>query len=93
MFEDGTRVLHLLMQQETADAPADPETFAKRALCYLLLDRIPASGVAEVFDTLRAVYDYYAHAPEIVALPPTTSKRTARVGRTYERPAFVFGEE
>jgi hypothetical protein len=65
-----------------------------RTCGHLLLNLIPDKGMAESFESLARICEFYTTPPtHLLVTPRLEAAIPATVGRVYERPAFPVTEE
>jgi len=80
--------------QETGTGVEIPEALKMRIYGHLLLNLIPDKGMAESFETLARICEFYTPPPTHLLVTPRLEEAIpATVGRVYERPAFPLTEE
>lgn len=91
----GVLVSHEI--QFHADQTGEPRRVSRsmiyRVLCQVLVDRIPDSGIPELFESICSIDEFYSTRSEAPVLLLTHQQTAARRGRTYTRPEFHFDEE
>ena len=92
----GGRIDHQVtfQLQETGRGVEIPEGLRLRIYCYLLLNQIPDKGMAESFETLAHICEFYTAPPTHLLVTPRLEQAIpATIGRVYERPAFPLTED
>lgn len=80
--------------QETGGAVVIPDALKLRIYGHLLLNQIPDKGMAEAFETLARISDFYAAPPTHLLVTPMLEQAIpATVGRVFERPPFPLTED
>jgi len=80
--------------QETGEGVEIPEALKLRVSCHLLLNLIPDKGMAEAFETLARICEFYTAPPTHLLVTPTlTQAIPATVGAMYDRPVFPLAED
>ena len=64
-----------------------------RALCRDLLGQIPDEGLAELFEAMEAIREFYAPPTAPLVGEPASTRMHAKPGKTYRRPDFHIEEE
>ena len=71
----------------------DGETFTKRIISCAVISLMPPEGMNEVYSTLKSSLEFYRES----VTPPSTSEpqrlRIGRIGRSFNRPDLIIGEE
>jgi hypothetical protein len=99
MFErgfTGGRIGHEVTfhVQETGTGFDIPEELKLRIYGHVLLNLIPDKGMAESFESLARICEFYTvPSTHLLVTPKLEEAIPATVGRVYERPAFPVTEE
>jgi hypothetical protein len=80
--------------QETAAGVEIPEALKRRIYCHILLNQMPDKGVAEAFEALAGICEYYTAPPtHLLVTSKLEQAIPATVGHVYERPPFRLAED
>jgi hypothetical protein len=79
--------------QETGAGVEIPEALKQRIFCHILLNQIPDRGMAESFETLASICEFYTAPTHLLVTPRLEQAIPATLGRVYERPAFPLTED
>jgi hypothetical protein len=99
VFERGFTGGHIGHQvtfhlQETGAGVDIPEDLKLRIYSHMLLNQIPDKGVAEAFEALARISEFYAAPPTHLLVTPRIEQAIpATIGRVYDRPTFPLTED
>lgn len=64
-----------------------------RFLCHVCVERIPDRGLAELFESLSGMQEFYSELPETPTLPSAITQLEPTVGEIQERPGLTFDSD
>ena len=64
-----------------------------RTMCFRLLSQIPDEGLAELYETMEQILEFYASRPPEYSSGQSICEVPATRGESYVRPEFRFDEE
>jgi hypothetical protein len=91
----GACFLHGFFVPTTAEVPTVPPNVLVRALCHVIVNNVPESGLPELLRSASDVYEFHVEEPWEASRPLLSETKTvdAKVRGQYERPSFQVAEE
>jgi hypothetical protein len=96
----GGTIQHKVLWERTEDLPLENVIcLVVRAACHVMLDLVPEQGLAESWEKLKQIKEFYielaeheSEPPRLTAHSPARKPVKARLGKRYERPKISLPE-